>query len=152
MESFLISKAQKENVSEIVKIHKKCVQESNSRLYSTVIIEDWLKQINVENVLSQFKNSSWIVMKDNDRLVGFAQYSIKDGIIYQIQIAPEYQKKGYGKKLYNYIEKDFTRERQTKIMLNATLNATAFYERLGFKVLESINFGNIEMVKMEKKL
>jgi hypothetical protein len=38
------------------------------------------------------------------------------------------------------------------MVLNSTLNAKPFYINLGFKPLENIFFGDIEMVHMEKNL
>ncbi|MBP7785715.1 GNAT family N-acetyltransferase [Patescibacteria group bacterium] len=152
MNNSIITQAKKENIKNIVIIHKKCIVETNADIYDPKVIESWLGQINEKNVLSQFDNTSWIIIKKSNKIIGFAQYDLEDQNLYQIQIDPDYQGKGYGKKLYRYIEKEFIKNNKNKISLNATLNAKRFYTSLGFKTLENILFGDIEMVCMEKKL
>jgi len=105
-----------------------------------------------KNVQSQFDSTSWIVIKEDKKIIGFAQYGLEDQTLYQIQIDPDYQGKGYGKKIFEYIENDFIVNKRNKMILNSTLNAKPFYINLGFKPLENIFFGDIEMVHMEKNL
>lgn len=147
-----ITLATKQDISKIVEIHKKCISETNAKVYDKEIINNWLSLINEENVLSQFENTTWIVVKEDTSIVGFAQYDLEDMDLYQIQIDPEYQGNGYGKELYNYIEVDFRKNNKDKIMLNATLNAVPFYKSLGFKEIENISYDGIDMVSMEKVL
>ncbi|OGC51667.1 hypothetical protein A2709_03180, partial [candidate division WWE3 bacterium RIFCSPHIGHO2_01_FULL_43_9] len=152
MDNIQISKGQKDDINTIVEIHKRCVEQTNSKVYDKKVIANWLKEINHENVLSQFENSTWVVAKIDEAIIGFAQYGLDDGVLYQIQVGPAYQGKGYGKLIYKYIEKQFVEAGKSKISLNATLNAKAFYTNLGFKDLGNTYFGNIEMTKMEKQL
>jgi len=152
MNNIQISKSQKEDVDAIVEIHKRCVEQTNAKVYDKKVVEDWLKEISRENVLSQFENSTWVVAKIDEAIIGFAQYGVGDGELYQIQVDPTCQGKGYGKLIYNHIEKQFVGAGKSKISLNATLNAKAFYINLGFKDLGNTYFGNIEMTKMEKQL
>ena len=152
MNNSIITQAKKGNIKNIVKIHKKCIVETNVNTYDPKVIESWLEQINEKNVLSQFDNTSWIIIKKSNKIIGFGQYDLEDQDLYQIQIDPGYQGRGYGKKLYRYIEKEFIKNNRNKISLNAALNAKDFYISLGFKPLENILFGDIEMICMEKNL
>ena len=152
MNNKVIAKAKRNNIKDIVKIHKKCVVETNADTYDPKVIKTWLEQINEKNVQSQFDSTSWIVIKEDKKIIGFAQYGLEDQTIYQIQIDPDYQGKGYGKKIFEYIENDFIVNKRNKMILNSTLNAKPFYINLGFKPLENIFFGDIEMVHMEKNL
>lgn len=147
-----ITLATKQDISKIVEIHKKCISETNAKVYDENIINNWLNLINEDNVLSQFENTTWLVIKEDNIIVGFAQYDLEDMDLYQIQIDPNYQGKGYGKELYNYIEEDFRKNNKSKILLNATLNAVPFYKNLGFKEIENISYDGIDMVSMEKSL
>lgn len=152
MESIIISKAKKENIKRIVKIHKRCVLKTNSTVYSRKLISFWLQQISEKNVLSQFKNTSWIVIKESNKVIGFAQYGLGTQTLYQIQIDPDFQGKGYGKKIYDYIEKVFIQNRLKKIYLNSTLNALNFYINRKFKAINKVFINEIELVNMEKDL
>lgn len=95
-------------------------------------------------------------MEENDEIVGFAQYSVTDKEIYQIQILPSEQGKGYGRKLYQYMEKDFKKKNIEQISLYSTLNAISFYKSLGFKSIGKKNFKlistSVVMEEMRKEL
>lgn len=147
-----INPAKKEDIKNIVDLHRKCVSETNVKDYDSNNIDRWLSQIDENNVSDQFENTTWVVIKEDNIIVGFAQYDLSDTVLYQIQIDPKYQGKGYGKKLYQHIENIFIKYSKDKISLNATLNAVSFYARLGFKRLKSISYDGIEMISMEKKL
>ena len=96
------------------------------------------------------------MIKNNNKILGFAQYCLEDKEIYQIQIDPDEQGKGYGRELYNYIENDFRINKIKQISLLATLNAVQFYENLGFHIIKVIKFPlvktKIKMIKMSKEL
>lgn len=146
-----------EEISNVVDIHRKCVSEINSLFYPPNIIDAWLSQITQQDVKDQLNSSCWVVMRDAGKIVGFCQYSVTQGEIFQIQIDPIHQDKGYGAALYKFIEKDFVKNNKTKVFLNSTLNAVPFYEKMGFTKEKNILFslGNnieMEMVRMTKKL
>lgn len=154
--TILIKRAILKNIPEIVGIHRKCVLETNAKFYHKNTIKEWAGQISNESVKNQFKNSSWYILKIDNRIIGFAQFSIKDRVLYQINIDPKYQRKSYGKILYEFIEKKFKKNKIRKISLNSTLNAVKFYKSLGFKSLGKIRFEldkeYAQMIKMEKIL
>jgi len=151
-----IRKAKKEDISKIVAIHKKCVLETNAKLYSSSAIKEWVNQISAENVKEQFKNSSWYVLSVKNRIMGFTQFSLDDGELYQININSNFQDKGYGKILYNFVENQFVKNKVKEISLNSTLNAFEFYKGLGFKSLGEIKIkldkSSIKMIKMRKAI
>lgn len=100
-----IKKANKDNISEIVEIHKACVSKTNAKSYSKSVIKEWLTQISEQNVLYQMNKTIWLVLIKDDNTIGFCQYDIEGGELYQMQILPKHQGKGYGKYLYAFIEK-----------------------------------------------
>ena len=143
-------------LEEIVEIHHRCVLMTNSKYYNSKQIGEWISVINTQSIKSQLAKSLWIVMENYGKIVGFAQYSLKDEVLYQIQIDPNEQKKGYGKMLYKYIENDFRESNISNISLFATLNAISFYKDLGFNIIKEKLFKltdmEIKMVEMSKKL
>jgi ribosomal protein S18 acetylase RimI-like enzyme len=151
-----INKASKENIPEIVKIHKSCVLETNSKIYPKEVITEWLEQITDKNVIEQFTNTDWYVIKLNNQIIGFSQISFPEKELYQINIPPLFQNQGFGKRLYSFVEELFKSRGVGQIGLNATLNAVKFYESLGFKKVKNISFKldkeSVEMVKMTKNL
>ncbi|MEK7149624.1 MAG: GNAT family N-acetyltransferase [Patescibacteria group bacterium] len=151
-----IKKALDEDIVKIVSIHKSCVLKTNSKFYSKSVIKEWLSQISIKNTREQFKNTKWHVIKLNDKIIGFCQFSPIEKDLYQINISPKYQGKNYGKLLYGFVEKYFRKRRMNEIYLNSTLNAVNFYKNLGFKKIKMIKFKLdktfVEMVKMKKQL
>ena len=154
MKKISVKKTVKRDVNIIMKIHKKCVSQTNTKIYPLKTIKEWLKQISVKNILDQFKNTQWFVIKINNKIIGFCQLSLKEKSLYQINIDPKYQNKRYGKILYDFIEKYFKKNRVKTIFLNATLNAQVFYKNLGFRQIKQIEFRlnktYIKMIKMKK--
>ena len=152
----LSSNTNKEVLQKLIEIHKKCISKTNSQFYEQEQINEWLSTIKLENIQDQLNNTTWIVIKNNNEILGFAQYSLEDKELYQIQINPDEQGKGYGRELYNYIENDFRINKIKQISLFATLNAVKFYEKLGFSVTKEIKFKllktKIKMIKMFKEL
>ena len=151
-----IKKATKQDILDITNIHKSCVKIINAKFYPKNVISLWLKQITEKNIKDQLHNSKWLVLKLNDKTIGFAQYSIQAKTLYQINISPKYSGKGFGKILYSYIENEFLKNKAKTIKLNSTLNAVPFYKNLGFKKIKNISFkidsASIKMVAMKKNL
>lgn len=156
MIDILTINTKQETLEKLVDLHKRCISETNAKYYQNQQIQEWLSLINVKNIKDQLENTSWIIIKNGDAIVGFAQYSREEKELYQIQVDPEVQGGGYGKELYEYIEKDFKQNDITQISLFSTLNAVGFYEKLGFKTVKKIKFPLIEtkvnMVEMIKKI
>ena len=152
----LSSDTNQELLETLVEIHKRCISLCNSKRYNKAQIEEWLSTINSQNIKDQLGDTVWLILEEDKVVVGFAQYSLEDKELYQIQIDPKEQGKGYGKELYYYIENIFRKNDIDGISLFATLNATSFYEKLGFKSVKKIAFKllntKIEMVKMYKEL
>ncbi len=152
----LSSNTNKEILQELIEIHKKCISNTNSQFYEQEQINEWLSTIKLKNIQDQLNSTTWIVIKNNNKILGFAQYSLEDKEIYQIHIDPDEQGKGYGRELYNYIENDFRINKIKQISLLATLNAVQFYEKLDFRIIKEIKFPlvktKIKMIKMSKEL
>ena len=150
------SNTNKEILQELIEIHKECISKTNSQFYEQEQISEWLSAIKIENIQDQLESTTWVVIKNNNKILGFAQYCLVDKEIYQIQIDPDEQGKGYGRELYNYIENDFRINKIKQISLLATLNAVQFYENLGFHIIKVIKFQlvktKIKMIKMFKEL
>lgn len=153
-----IKKITSKNIQDIVNLHIKVVAETNVKQYASEVIDEWLSQITQESVKNQLKvkTTSWYLLELNDKIIGFCQFPVAKKVIYQLNIDPGYQGKGYGKLLYYFMEKKFKEAGIDEIELNSTLNARSFYEHLGFKVRKPIKFKVInnamDMFEMTKTL
>lgn len=150
------SNTNQEILQRLIEIHKKCISITNSPFYDSKQIDEWLSTIRLENIQDQLDLTNWITINNNYKTLGFAQYCLEDEELYQIQIDPNEQGKGYGRELYYYIENDFRINNCKQISLFATLNAVQFYKKLGFLATKEVMFPLLEtkvkMIKMSKTL
>lgn len=144
----LTEKTELKIFQKVVDIHRLCISQSNASTYSPEVIQEWLDEVNVEDTIGQLQYTKWIALEKDNNIVGFAQYSLPDSELYQIQIDPNIQRKGYGKELYEYIEEDFKKNNISKVLLYSVPNAVKFYESFGFTTREQ----NEELTVMTKKL
>jgi len=93
----------------------------------------------------------FIIAMDDERDVGFAAWSLKQGAtsvyrLHKIYIDPNQQGKGVGKCLLNFILSDISSLNATDLELNVNRHNKAryFYEKIGFVVIkeEDIDIGN----------
>jgi N-acetylglutamate synthase-like GNAT family acetyltransferase len=130
----LTDKTELKTFEKIVDIHRLCISQSNAPYYPPEVIDEWLDQVNIDDTISQLKYSSWIVVEDEGEIVGFAQYSLSEEELYQMQVNPTLQRKGYGRELYEYIEEDFRKNDIKKMELLPSWRACFAY--IGFCWLE----------------
>jgi len=151
-----ISKIQNNDIPRIILIHKECIAKTSANYYADEVINEWLEQITEENVKDQLDNSTWEKLIVNDEIIGFCQYDLEEQELYQIQILPKYQGKGYGKFLYKHMENEFLKNENKKVLLFSTLNAKKFYENMGFEIIKKMKFPldntKLEMYEMRKDL
>lgn len=93
-----------------------------------------------KDLIKQFENLSMIVVIDNDIIVGYLAYKIKEKhvkklYIDQLVITEQYRKKGLGKMLINKIKDIALKNNCDRIELNCWIfnkDAMAMYEHIGF--------------------
>jgi N-acetylglutamate synthase-like GNAT family acetyltransferase len=75
-----------------------------------------------------------IVAKDNNRIIGFVQLKInkKNGIISHLYILTGYEGNSIGTQLFSLIKEQAVELNITKLIIESTLNALTYYEKLGF--------------------
>jgi ribosomal protein S18 acetylase RimI-like enzyme len=152
----LTNKTELKTFQKVVDIHRLCISQSNAPFYPPEVIAEWLEEVNVEDTRNQLKYTTWIVLENGNNIVGFAQYSLPDCELYQIQIDPNIQRKGYGKELYEYIEEDFRKNNIKEMKLYSVLSAIEFYKSLGFekkrRIFLPLEKTKTELVVMTKQL
>lgn len=107
-------------------------------------------------------NHHFILIKENEVSVGFADYELQyqnEAVtrIHKIYLLPETQGKGLGKKMTQYVENKALEADNIKLSLNVNRfnKAKDFYERQGFNVVfeedVELDFGYLmEDYRMEK--
>ena len=88
---------------------------------------------------------TFIIVYDEKEPVGFASYVESDPAIWKlnkIYVLPSQQGKGTGKFIINYIISQIKKEsaKALQLQVNRDNKAKHFYEKLGFKVIQTANF------------
>ena len=90
--------------------------------------KDYIKQT-LEN-----PDNHTIVAKDKNRIIGFIQLKVnkQNATISHLYILPDYEGNSVGTQLFNLIKEQAVQLNVAKLMIESTLNALTYYERLGF--------------------
>ncbi len=96
-------------------------------------------------------NNHTIVAKDDDRIIGFIQLKVnkKNGTISHFYILPGYEGKSVGTQLFNLIKEKAVQLNITKLLIESTLNALTYYEKLGFVNNGLISDGSAYNLELE---
>lgn len=91
------------------------------------------------------ENVCFLILSVNEKPVGFAAYNEPGQRIWKlhkIYILPEVQGIGAGRRLIEYIEHDIKSRNGIALQLQVNRDNTArsFYEKLGFKIIETADF------------
>ena len=106
---------------------------------------DYIKQT-LEN-----PNNHTIVAKDDERIIGFIQLKVKkkNGTISHLYILPGYEGNSVGTQLFSLIKERAVQLNITKLMIESTLNALTYYEKLGFVNNGLISDGSAYNLELE---
>lgn len=117
----------------------------------------------LENLMEN-RNQVFLLIQENHENLGFASYELNCGNsgktkLHKIYVRTDIQGKGVGKLLLDEIENIAKQNRQKALFLNVNRfnNARYFYEKLGYKITETVDIeiGNgylMEDYVMEKQL
>ena len=75
-----------------------------------------------------------IVAKDKNRILGFIQLKVHkpNATISHLYILPDYEGNSIGTQLFSLIKEQAVRLKIATLLIESTLNALSYYERLGF--------------------
>lgn len=120
----------------VINIVKKTFDESVASDYTQEGIEEFYKFANKNSLVKRSKaNTFTILAYQEQEAVGIIE--IKEYChVSMFFVKPEYQKRGYGKALFNEAISIISARKNNlnKPTVNSSLNAVPSYERLGFKI------------------
>lgn len=105
---------------------------------------DWM--YSPESLEKQMEDGcTFIITEDDDTAVAFAAYHEAEPQVFKldkIYILPAQQGKGTGKFIINYITTDIKKlgAKALQLQVNRNNNAKLFYEKLGFKIIDTADF------------
>ncbi len=110
------------------------------------IIDEYDKMDDTKNYLLEVENTPVATV----RFIKIDDTTIK---LQRLVVPKEYRKKGYAKKILDYLEKDAYKLGYKKIIMDSAQKAVGFYEKSNYKVVSEVFYeDNRPHVKMEKEL
>lgn len=128
-----IIRAEKADLPEILKLQYLAYQ-SEAALFGSKDIPP-LKET-LSEVEAQFKNGTILKMVDeNNKIIGSVRALSDDTRAYigKLMVHPDYQKKGYGKKLLLEIEKYYPNKRFELFTSTRSIDNIRLYKKMGYK-------------------
>lgn len=120
--------------------------------YGEILSEEQLKFMlnkfyEIDFLKIQMTNGQhFLLIKEENVVYGFASYELNYENsnltkIHKIYVLPETQGKGIGKKLIDFIEKITIDNNNSAVILNVNRfnKALGFYEKIGFKIVETVD-------------
>ncbi len=150
----MIRKGQIEDLTELQQLFVDTIKNICKTDYNSEQINVWASSIeNSQRWQDIVTKQFLIVAQDNGKIIGFC--SLDNGnYIDLLYVHKDYQRQGIAHKLYADIEKEATRQDQTKLTSDVSKTARPFFESIGFKVVseqtvirQSVELTNFKMTK-----
>lgn len=91
-----------------------------------------------DEIKTKMDNGHFYVAKENGNIIGcggIGAYwgSVTESWINTVFVAPEYQRKGVGRKIIEFLENDEYARRANRIEIHSAISAIPFYRKLGYE-------------------
>ena len=115
-------------------IHTRAIRETASSHYPPESVAAWSGRMTPGSYVEPIEARVVIVAEDDDgRVAGFAQLNPREGIVQACYVDPDFNGRGVGRALMAAIEDEARAHGRTALLLDASLNAIAFYASLGWR-------------------
>ncbi len=109
-----------------------------SNFYPQVEIENVVNSLNAEGVKKRASWTHFYVLIEDEKIIGcgaIGEYwgSKTESSLFSIFVDPEYQGKGYGRKIIETLEQDELFKRAKRIEIPAAMSAIPFYRKMGYE-------------------
>lgn len=109
-----------------------------SKFYPQVEIENVVNSLNTEGVKKRASWTHFYVIEENEKIIGcgaVGEYwgSKTESSLFSIFVDPDYQGKGYGRKIIETLEQDELFKRAKRIEIPAAMSAIPFYRKMGYE-------------------
>lgn len=136
MEIKIINDTQYEETAKMI---ERAVKYSEfAKFYPEIEIENVVKSLDSEGVKKRASWTHFYVVTENSKIVGcgaIGEYwgSKTESSLFSIFVDPEYQGKGYGRKIIEILERDELFKRAERIEVPASMSAIPFYRKMGYE-------------------
>jgi putative acetyltransferase len=157
-----LSTAKPNDAADIVGAHYAAVHSSAAAYYTADILNNWSNPVSPERIARFVKtvgdpDKIVLVAKCGDQLAGFGLVEVSAQYLGAIYVHPDFGGLGVGSRILGQLERVAMERGVAKLRLDASLNARAFYEKHGYRVLRSgthelDNGVSMACLKMKKTL
>ena len=152
-ENYKITKAEKDDLSEILELQYKAYQ-SEAELFGGKKIPPLTQTL--EEVVEEYENGVILKLQDESgKIIGSVRAKEENGTVYvgKLMVDPDQQKKGYGTKLLLSIEKYFNAKRFELFTSTRSASNIRMYERMCYKIFDTKKIDDeLEFVYLEKEI
>lgn len=141
--------ASKSDLEEILKLQKRAYQEE-AAIYQDYTIAPLTQSL--EELQAEASYSIVLKLLEDRKIVGSVRAYEKEGTCYigRLMVDPDYQNRGYGKKLMAAVETAFEDVRYELFTGHKSEKNLAFYQQLGYKEFNRDTIQNIQLVYLQK--
>ena len=130
-----ISILKDEEIQEVSELIEKTIRISFAMHYPKKVIEKIILSLNYEGVKKRASWTHFYVIKENNKIVACGAIgpywnSLTESSLFTIFVDPDYQGKGYGRKIIETLENDEYFKRAKRIEIPAGLVAIPFYKKV----------------------
>ena len=124
----------------IATIHEAAVRGATVALhYGGAQIEAWAQPRAVSRLQEQIGSRRFFIAQADERPVAYAQLDLAAAVIRSIYVLPPFARRGVGRRLTETMVEAARGQGLRQLELDASLNAAAFYETLGFRRTEEVD-------------
>lgn len=127
-----IRRATRDDCEEIGRVHVRSIREICGGHYAPESIEAWASPRKGEHYLKAIRDKEFYVAEEDGAVVGFGNLNAETCEIEAVYVSPEASGRGVGMNILRTLEGRARELGLKSLVLNASLNAVAFYERGGF--------------------
>lgn len=127
----VIRKALAADISAICQLRKRAILAQCSDFYSSEQLAIWTEG-EVSEAIKQDIINAFYVAELNQQVVGCGMLTVDTTMIDAIFVDPDYFGQGIATQMLAFLEQQAKQQGLSQLMLESTLNATAFYRSCGF--------------------
>ena len=126
-------KASDKNIDDIFHVVQKTITTIYPKYYPKEVVNFFCEHHCRENIAKDIENGNINILVDHDQMVGTGS---RDGNhITRVYVLPEFQGKGYGSFIMNYLEEEIA-VHYSNAILDASLPASGLYEHRGYHTIK----------------
>ena len=134
----------------ISKIIKKTLKNTNIN-YSKEQINNWIRIYSSKDIKLLSDKWTFIVAEELNNIIGVGAYYKNE--VHTLFVNSNYQNRGVGKNILKQLEEEIKKKYYKVLILGASINASKFYEKLGYRITHTLyNEFQMKVFEMEKDL